>query len=275
VRDNEVVLGIDGRLEIVADDACAAARARHGARVRIGQRHLLVRCIPDFVFTRCQVPHLCTQPSDLLRQSLRLRLGNVAFFAVGTIKRVEIPVDIVLHLLHPRGDFRGGVILVAVVDRLHLAPVDRDDRPRKQAQSPAQNNELAAHRLDRSAVCLAEVGDRLEVGRQSPRQPHQLDVPLDFTLEPPARLDPVQIAVEIDLEHRCWMIGRTARLSRRHSSELQRLQIERINEGLDCPNRVVFRHVIIQRSWQQIVLPTVFPLDETSHSKASRNARKP
>jgi hypothetical protein len=275
VRDNEVVLGINGRLQIVADDARAAARARHGTGVRIGQRYLLIRRIPNFLFARRQVPQLCPQPRDLLRQTLCLRFSNVAFFAVGTIKRVEIPVDIVLHLFHPRGDLRGGVVLVAVVDRLHLAAVYRNDRAREQTQLPTQNDELAAHRSNRSAVCPAEVGDRLEVGRQSPRQPHQLNVPLGFTLEPPARLDPVQIAVEVDLEHRRGMICRATSLSRGHPSELQRLQIERINEGLDCPNRVFFRHVIIERCWQQIVLPTVFPLDETTHSKASRNAREP
>ncbi|AOH83179.1 hypothetical protein AWL63_03500 [Sphingomonas panacis] len=97
MRHNEVMLGIDCCLKIIADDARATARARHGACVGIGQRHLLVRRIANFLFTRGKIAHLRTQSGDLVRQSLRLRLGNVAFLAVGTIKRVEIPIDIVLR----------------------------------------------------------------------------------------------------------------------------------------------------------------------------------
>src|SRR5262249_52439601 len=55
-------------------------------------------------------------------------------------------------------------------------------------------------RPERRAVVLAKVGDRLEVGRQPPGQPHQLDIALRFPFEPPARLHAVEIAVEIDLQ---------------------------------------------------------------------------
>ena len=66
----------------------------------------------------------------------------------------------------------------------------------------AQLDELGAHRPDRRAIVLAEVGNRLEVGRQPPGQPHQLDIALRFALQPPARLNPVQITVEINLQQR-------------------------------------------------------------------------
>lgn len=99
MRDNEVVLGINGRLQAVADDARAAARARHGTGVRVGQRYLLIRRIPDFLFAR-RVPQLCPQPRDLLRPTLRLRFSNVAFVAVGTITRWE--------RISPRLDYRTG-----------------------------------------------------------------------------------------------------------------------------------------------------------------------
>jgi 7-keto-8-aminopelargonate synthetase-like enzyme len=42
-------------------------------------------------------------------------------------------------------------------------------------QLAAQNDELAAHVADRWAVILPEVGDLLEVRRESLGQPHQLD----------------------------------------------------------------------------------------------------
>jgi hypothetical protein len=42
VRDDEVMLGLDRDLHIVADDARAAAAGRHRAAVGIGERDLLV-----------------------------------------------------------------------------------------------------------------------------------------------------------------------------------------------------------------------------------------
>ena len=72
---------------------------------------------------------------------------------------------------------------------------------------------------------------------------------------------------EIDFEHRRWMVGGAASLGRCHSGELQRLQIQGIDESLDGANRVVRRHIIVQRCWQQIVLPAIFPLHETAHPK--------
>ena len=42
MRDDQMVLGIDGDLHVVADNARALAAGRHRARIGIGQRDLLV-----------------------------------------------------------------------------------------------------------------------------------------------------------------------------------------------------------------------------------------
>ncbi len=78
----------------------------------------------------------------------------------------------------------------------------------------------------------------------------------------------------INFEYRRWMAGGAASLGRCHSGELQRFQIQSIDEGLDRSNRVVCRHIIVERCWQQIVLPAIFPLHETAHPKASLSFRK-
>jgi hypothetical protein len=62
---------------------------------------------------------------------------------------------------------------------------------RKQAQSTAQLDELAAHRSDRRAVVSTEVGDGLEVWSQSARQPYQLNIALSLSLKVAARLEPI------------------------------------------------------------------------------------
>jgi hypothetical protein len=43
MRNNQMKLGVDGNLNIVADDARAATAGRHRVGIRIGQRYLLVR----------------------------------------------------------------------------------------------------------------------------------------------------------------------------------------------------------------------------------------
>jgi hypothetical protein len=48
-------------------------------------------------------------------------------------------------------------------------------------------------------LSLPEVGDRLVVGDEPAKQPHQLDIAAGLALEPPARLHPVEIAVDIEL----------------------------------------------------------------------------
>ena len=83
---------------------------------------------------------------------------------------------------------------------LELAAVDRNNGTGEQSEPTANLDEPGAHRPDRRTVVLAEVSNRLEVGRQPPGQPHQLDIALRFPFEPPARLHTVEIAVEIDLQ---------------------------------------------------------------------------
>src|SRR5215470_5920587 len=58
-----------------------------------------------------------------------------------------------------------------------------------------------ADRPYRRAVVPTEIGNGLEIRRELSRQPHALDIAPRFTLQSPARLHPVEIAVEIELEH--------------------------------------------------------------------------
>ena len=53
------------------------------------------------------------------------------------------------------------------------------------------------HTLDGCAIVLAEIGNRLVIWSQAPRQPHQLDVAQSLALKPAARLDPIEIAVDV------------------------------------------------------------------------------
>ena len=63
---------------------------------------------------------------------------------------------------------------------------------------------------DGLAVVFSEASDGLEVGHQPPGQPHQLDFALEFSFQASARLDAVEIAVNVDLLLDRWVVSRPA-----------------------------------------------------------------
>jgi hypothetical protein len=80
---------------------------------------------------------------------------------------------------------------------------------------------------------------RIAIGRQATRQPHHLDIAPGLALQAPARLNPIEIAVDIQLQQNRRMIGRTARRRRCNPAKTQPAQIQFIDKHIDHPNRVV------------------------------------
>jgi hypothetical protein len=135
---------------------------------------------------------------------------------------------------------------------------------REEFEPAAQPDELGAHRPDRHAVILAEFGNRLEVRGEPPGQPHQPDIALRFVSQPPARLNAIEIAVEVDLQKRRGMIGRPACRRRRHPRK-EGGQVQFVDQDLDHPNRVLLVDVILQAMRQQRRLHPVFALNAPMH----------
>ena len=125
----------------------------------------------------------------------------------------------------------------------------RNDSPRKKVELTAQHHELRTGRADRRAIVAAEIGDRLEVRHQAAGQPHQLDVALGLALQPPARLDAVEIAVEIDLQQRRGMIGgRPVASGTTPSNPSAPNRVRRRTR--DDTNRIVLGDVVFKTIWQ-------------------------
>src|ERR1700719_3279501 len=82
--------------------------------------------------------HLSAQAGNLLLQSTRLGLGDIALFAVGSVQRPQVTRDAGLDLLHPPADLGYGVVLVAIVHRFELAAVDRNDGMSEELEPTAQ-----------------------------------------------------------------------------------------------------------------------------------------
>src|SRR6266849_3573336 len=83
--------------------------------------------------------------------------------------------------------------------------------------------------------------------------------------QPPARLDPVEIAVNVELEHRRRMVRRPARRCRIDAIEPEVEEFQRIDEHIDRANRVALVDPIIEAFRQQRRLLAIHPLNETLH----------
>ncbi len=265
VGGDQMVLGVDRDLDVVADHPRALAVGRHGPAVRIGQRDLLVGRGMHFRLQGLERAHLLAQGCDLLRQPHGLGLGQLALLPVGRLQGRHVPLDAGLDLLHPPLDRGAGEVLVAGVHRLELASIDRRHGLREQPYLAAELHELAARRPDRQAVVPAEVRDRLEVRRQPSREPHQFDVPLRLPLQPPAGGDLVQIAVDVDLQQQRRMVARTTRRRRNHPIEPERPKVQLVDEHLDRPDRILLGDPVVQVLRKQHALTAILTLDEALH----------
>jgi len=136
-------------------------------------------------------------------------------------------------------------VLVAIVHRLELTAIDGHDRLREQIQSAAQHDKLATYVADRWAVVLAEVGNGLEVRHQTSSQPHELDVALRLALQTAARLNAIEITVDVNLQQRRGVVRRTARCRPIDAFKSERRKIELVNKDLHYTDRVVLGDVVI------------------------------
>src|ERR1700704_157605 len=88
---------------------------------------------------------------------------------------------------------------------------------------------------------------------------------MGFTLQPAARRDLVDVAINVDLQQRARMIGWTSGRFWNHTVKAQRPEIQLIDKHVDHPHRVVLSNVVIQILGKQNALSTVFTLNEARH----------
>ena len=76
MRDDEMMLGLNGTLHIVADDAGPSARRRHGASIGIGQRDLCFPADVHALFNRLQGADLSPASCSCSQSADGIRLGD-------------------------------------------------------------------------------------------------------------------------------------------------------------------------------------------------------
>src|SRR5260370_35496701 len=99
-----MVLGVDGGLHIVADDAGAFAAGRHCASIWIGQRDLPIWRDLNGDLHLSQVLHLLLKAGELVLKPSRFGFGNLTLFDLlhktryRTLRVVLVPI---VHSLEP------------------------------------------------------------------------------------------------------------------------------------------------------------------------------
>src|SRR6266403_4730289 len=197
-----MMLGVYGTLHIVTDHPAASATRGHRARIGIRKRYLLVLRLHHLNVQCVQALYLLAQRCNLLVEPRDLGLRYRFPLAIGAVELREIPGYALVNLRQPPLHLGLREVPVPRVDGSELAAVDRNARLAEQLKASAQHHELTADLADGLAIVFPEVGYRLEVRHQAAGQPNQLDVALALPLQAPARLHPIEVSVDVNLQQR-------------------------------------------------------------------------
>src|ERR1700712_2572832 len=126
--DNEMGLGVDGTLYIIADHPAASATCSHRTSIGIGQRYLLVFGLHHLSVQTVQAVYLLAQRCNLLVEPGDLGLRYRIALAISTVELREITGNALVDLRQPALHLGLGEVPVPRVDGLELAAIDRNAR---------------------------------------------------------------------------------------------------------------------------------------------------
>src|SRR5271156_4852410 len=272
--NNEMMPGVDSTLHVVPNHPATSATCGHRASIGISQGYLLVLGPHHQGIQTVQALNLLTQRRNLLVEPGDLGLRYRFPLAIGAVELREIAGNALVNLRQPPLHLGLRKVSVSRVDGFELAAVDRNARFAEQFKATAQLHELTTNLADGLAVVLAEVGYRLEVRHQPAGQPNQLDVALAFSLQAPARLHPVEVAVNINLQQRRRMVGRPSCRLWLNAAKAELGQVKLIDKDIDRPDRIVPAQIVIQPLGKQSALIAVIANDKARHLILRPNRRR-
>jgi hypothetical protein len=202
------VLAIDGHLDVISDLGMMTPSDGHRAGIRVGQGDLTGAGLLHLLVDAVQILFPVLQVVNNLPQFLRGLIGETAFLFVVFIEFFKVPVDLLVDLLQAVLELGAGEISVAGVGCLELGPVEGDELAAEQSGALAELDEAAAKVADGLAIGLAEIGDGLEVGRQTFEQPNDLEVAVGLAFEGAAGADSEKVAIEIEAKKIAGVVGR-------------------------------------------------------------------
>jgi len=164
--------------------------------------------------------------------------------------------------------------LPRLLTALELAAIDRHADLRQQAHPAAQRDKVAADLANGPAIVLAEVGNGLVIWREPAGQPHHFDIASSLALKPPARLNPVEITVDVQFQQNRRMICRPAGRLGTDTAEPKFTEIKLVDESLDYPDGIVLIDPIVEAFGEKGSLAAIRAFNKASHPiprKSSEN----
>src|SRR5262249_46532560 len=95
-----------------------------------------------------------------------------------------------------------------------------------------------------------------------------------LTFKPAARLNPIEITVDVELQKHRRMVRRPAGDLGLNPAEPKLRQIEPLDEDLDHPNRIILIDPVFQAFRKQRALAAICPLNEASHPIPPQTAQE-
>lgn len=270
VRHHQVGLRVDHALDVVPDMPAVLRARRHGTGIRVGQRYLPVRRRLELPAQPHQPIHFHPNTMGALGQMRDLlRQRRTGLLPIGTVRLLDVAADLLLQMRQAAGDLRQREVPIAIVDRLELAAVHRHAGALQHADPAAKLHKLGADSLYGLPVVAPEIGDGLVVGHQASGQPHQFDVASRLPLQPAAGRDPVEIAVDEQLEQDRGVIPWPACRRRSMTMEAEGREIEFIDEEINDADQVILADPVLQTLGEERGLIPMHSLDETRHPAPS------
>jgi hypothetical protein len=184
----------------------------------------------------------------ILRRSSSRPRCIVRLGIIGLVETSKIIGDPPVEAADLLGDLTVPHDLLAARHRPKLGAVQRHQPGLEQARIPAQHHEGATGSNDRRAIIATEIGDRLEVRRQPPQQPHRLDIAPAFALKTPRRTNLVEITPDIKPQQIARIVGRPSCSSRHSTVEAETDDVQPFNEGIDHPYRRIRCDIVLDQS---------------------------
>jgi len=162
MRNDQMMLRLDGSLHVIADHAGLSARRCHGAGIGIGQRDLRLSAFVHPPLDGLQGIGFSPAVSQLLDRARKATVGNrhpgLAHHLVGTVELDKIRFDNRVYLAKATLEFLTREALGLRIDGFELAAIDCDNAGVKEIETAAKGDELLAYLADRWTVVAAEVG---------------------------------------------------------------------------------------------------------------------
>ena len=189
---DELMLGVDGDLNIVAD--AHTARRMHRTAVWIRQRYLILRTLCEVGLAGFKMnapfPHL----GDLCLQIFGFGwISSVYVVLVRDIQLLQIAIQLLFAFAEASLQLCFCEITIPAIYGLQAGAIDGNQLAAVQIELPAENNERPEDLSECGPVVTPEVSDRFEIGRKTAHQPDDLNVAPCFSFQASAGPHPVKI----------------------------------------------------------------------------------